>query len=222
MTSAHSVYGTAGPAFVSALIADRASALDQMRQVMDALAERLAPIGADGQVQRVARHLALIGAAGELAVALGILPWVAGEASQAIERCFSDWLRTRGSTGSTEAQDVVSHLRAIVERDGQSRFQRIGSPDPVHNRIGYLRGEPDGELTYLFLPERWKELMAGRDPARAARLLLDAGILDSGENGRLQRKERLPGNKNSQRVYVIRHAALFRDVGDDPEAETDG
>lgn len=217
VAAAQSSYGTAGPAFLEAFVAERDSALDQARQVMDALAGRLAPPDANGQVQRVARHMALLGAAGELATALGILPWPPGEAVRAAERCFADWLAARGTIGSAEAEDAIAHLRATIERDGASRFQRIGSNDPVHGRLGFMR-ETNGEVIYLIPPETWKSLMAGRDPERTARDLIARGIMEPGEGGRTQRKERLPGHKNSQRVYAVCHSALFRQDGDKDDA----
>ena len=52
--AAQSHFGTAGPAFVEAFIADRAASLAEARRLVDAFAEQHAA-GADGQVQRVAR-----------------------------------------------------------------------------------------------------------------------------------------------------------------------
>jgi putative DNA primase/helicase len=220
VAAAQSNYGMAGPAFLEKLVADRNSATEQARQVMDMLAEQLPPTDADGQVQRVARHLALIAAAGELAIALGIVPWPVGEAVRAVQRCFEDWLKSRESIGSAEADDAVLHLRAIIERDGAARFQRLDSTDPVPNRIGFIR-EADGDIVYLIPPETWKMVMAGRDPGRAARFLLEKGILQPGEGNRLQRKERLLRGANPQRVYAVRHSALFHEAGDN-EGGTNG
>ena len=80
--------------------------------------------GADGQVQRVARTFGLLAAAGELAIAFNVLPWPSGEAVRAASRCFADWLADRGGTGAAEIDGAISHLRATIERDGASRFQR--------------------------------------------------------------------------------------------------
>lgn len=220
VAAAQSNYGTAGPAFLEKLVADRNSAIEQARQVMDMLAEQLPPGDADGQVQRVARHLALIASAGELATALGIAPWPAGEAIRAVQHCFGDWLKSRGSIGSAEADDAVLNLRAIIERDGASRFQRVLTTEPVPNRLGFIR-EDNGDIVYLIPPETWKSLMTGRDPGHAARFLLERGILYPGEGNRPQRKERLLKGAHPQRVYAVRHSALFHDAGDS-EGGTNG
>lgn len=210
-------YGTAGPAFVEALQSDLAGALIALDQLIEAILANLAPPVADGQVQRVARNFALIGAAGELATTLGIVPWPAGEASRAAEICFRDWLASRGTVGASEIDDAINHLRAIIERDGASRFQREQSPsEQIRDRIGYIK--TDGitdETFYLFQSESWKSIMVGRDPSRTARELLDRGILKPGENNRLQRNERFPGLKKPQRFYVISHSALFTEADDD-------
>ena len=84
----------------------------------------------------------------------------------------------------------------------------------VHQRLGYMR-ENDGDIEYLIQRESWKSLMAGRDARRIARELAARGILKRDSEGRPDPKERVPGHKNSQRVYVVRHSALFADGGED-------
>ena len=122
----------------------------------------------------------------------------------------------RGSTGPAEIEGAIALLRATIERDGASRFQRLGTTEVVHQRLGYIRGnEGDGDIEYLILPESWKALMAGRDARRTARELAERGILKRDSEGRPDPKERVPGHKHSQRVYVVRHSALFADGGDD-------
>ena len=212
-------YGLAGPAFVQGLIEDRESTIDQARNVIDTVSAALAPPESDGQVQRVARHFSLIAAAGELAIAFDIVPWLPGAAIRAAEVCFAEWLAGRGSIGAAETEDAISHLRAVIERDGVSRFQRIlqndsVSPEPVRERLGFVR-PADGDILYLILPEAWRSLMVGRDPERTARDLMDRGIIKPGENNRTKRNERLPGHPKPQRFVVVSHSALFGDAQDD-------
>ena len=78
---------------------------------------------ADGQVGRVAARFALVAAAGELATALGILPWPEGEASAAAARCFNDWLAARGDSGPEEIASGIRQVRAFLELHGSSRFE---------------------------------------------------------------------------------------------------
>jgi putative DNA primase/helicase len=165
-------------------------------------------------VQRVARTYGLLAAAGELAIAFCVLPWPVGEAVQAASRCFADWLTDRGGTGAAEIDGAISHLRATIERDGASRFQRSNVSEVVHQRLGYIR-ESEGDVEYMISRESWKALMVGRDARRTARELAERGILKRDSEGRPDPKERVPGHKNSQRIYVVRHSALFADEGED-------
>jgi hypothetical protein len=57
--------------------------------------------------------------------------------------------------------------------------------------------------------------MAGRDARRTAHELATREILKRDSEGRPDPKERLPGQKRTQRVYVVRHSALFADGGGD-------
>ena len=215
-------YGVAGPEFIEKFIEDRDSCVVELHKTMEAIVQKVAPPDADGQVLRVAKKFALVGAAGELAASFGILPWPAGEAARAAEVCFKDWLSRRGTSGASEIDDAINHLRALVERDGAAKFQRPNSAEPVRDRLGYIKRDAildrDGSnvdlITYLILPQAWKAIMAGRDHERIARDLVTKNILLPGEGNRTQRKVRLP-HQQPQRFYVIPHAALFAEPEDD-------
>jgi putative DNA primase/helicase len=211
--AAQSCFGTAGPAFVEALIIDREASLAQARHLINVFAERHSS-GADGQVQRVARTFGLLAAAGELAIAFEVVHWPAGEATRAASVCFAAWLTDRGGSGAAEIDTAIAHLRATIERDGASRFQTIESGESVRDRLGHIR-ESDGNTEYLILPEMWRQLMTGRDARRIARELVDRGILKRDSEGRPDPKVRLPGQKTPKRVYVVSSAALFADGGED-------
>jgi hypothetical protein len=219
--AAQSCFGTAGPAFVEALIADREASLVEARRLINVFAEQHAG-GADGQVQRVARTFGLLSAAGELAVAYGVLPWPAGEAVRAASRCFADWLADRGGTGAAEIEAAISHLRATIERDGASRFQRRDSREPVHQRLGFIR-ESDGDIEYLIQPETWKALMAGRDarqrPGDGVHQAGDgdeADDRDEEEERREEREKKVVGELRREiQAVVCRHlaAGALEDLG---------
>jgi hypothetical protein len=88
---------------------------------------RHVPPGAAGQVARVAGRFALVAAAGEMAPALGILPWSPGEAEAAAARCFRDWLAARegGTAGAGDAAERVAALtkvRHFLLTQGAARF----------------------------------------------------------------------------------------------------
>jgi uncharacterized protein (DUF927 family) len=212
--AAGSCYGTAGPAFLAGFLADRDDSVAKAREVIEAFVAKYAS-GAHGQVQRVARTFALIAAAGELAVAFGVVPWTPGEATRGAGTCLAAWLGHRGNDGAAEIIDAMALLRTTVERDAV-RFQKIGSTEPVRDRLGFLRAADDGSDTeYLILPQMWRALMAGRDPRRIAHEFAGRGILKRDSEGRPDRKERLPGANKTQRVFVVSHNVLFDDEADD-------
>jgi putative DNA primase/helicase len=117
------VYGTAGRAFLAAIMPQ----LDDIRrlaaEVTAAFCEQYLPKGADGQVGRVAQRFALIAFAGELAIRLGVIRvWEAGTAIGAAGTCFEAWLKERGHEGAAEAHGGVEAVRSFLEMHGMSRF----------------------------------------------------------------------------------------------------
>jgi uncharacterized protein (DUF927 family) len=91
--------GRRSRAFLQSLAADRDKLTRQAQEVMRIFETDHCPKGADGQVRRVCGRFALVAAAGELGVTLGVLPWPTGEASQAAAKCFRAWVEQRGGTG---------------------------------------------------------------------------------------------------------------------------
>jgi putative DNA primase/helicase len=75
--AAISVYGMAGPEFVRRLIAKEVTGEDVRAMVADFTASTI-PSRSDGQIDRAAQRLGLIAAAGELATAMGLVPWQQG------------------------------------------------------------------------------------------------------------------------------------------------
>ncbi|MGB8901610.1 MAG: hypothetical protein WCC90_21245, partial [Methylocella sp.] len=80
------------------------------------------PADSDGQVQRVATRFGLIAAAGEMAIALDILPWPADSALRAAKECFKAWVDARGGPGAAEENDGIEAVRAFLNAHRLSRF----------------------------------------------------------------------------------------------------
>ena len=94
-------------------------------------------------------------------------------------------------------------------------FNAPGSSEVVHQRLGYIR-EIEGDIEYMISRESWKALMAGRDARRTARELAGpAEFSNTTWKGDQTPRSVCPAISNSQRVYVVRHAALFADGGED-------
>lgn len=217
--AARTHYGTAGPEFVRRLIAKGVGeAVREAGTTIAAFARDHVPPGADGQVRRAADTFALVGYAGELATALGVLPWQPGDALGAAVTCFEAWLEDRGDSESHEVQEAIDRITSFIERYGASRFATFPtggrtSSAPVADRAGYRRGEGAG-TEWLVLPRVWRdEVLRELDTVTTRRLLHEKGLLRT--NGRLQRVVKV--SRKSERFYVVRLDAAGPDDREDVE-----
>ena len=223
-------HGTAGRAFLTQLAAELDAAVRAVRQAQADFLRTYLPPGASGQVARVADRFALAAAAGELAAAMGVLPWQEGEATAAAARCFADWRGARaGGNGAAEDAAALVAVRHFIGLHGAARFEalmqgqngawtQLDPARPVQNRAGWRKPEAGGGARYCILPDVWaREVCAGLDPSATARALLRAGFLD-GQGGRPTRMERV-GEPEAVRVYAVRGRIL---AGHDTAAGADG
>jgi uncharacterized protein (DUF927 family) len=228
--------GTAGPAFLEALVQARADDVEKLKRVLRDACEQFVdeylPKGADGQVRSAALRFALISTAGELAHAYDVVPWPEGEATKAAAACFKSWLAARGSEGAAEDQQAIDLLRLFISKHGASRFEDLDRktteqtqnmdatyPDPmggsgsrqlfeqkIIERAGYVRKIGDSQ-EFLILASVWRdEIFKGMDAARAAHALQKADLLVPGKQN-TSTVEWIPGT-GSARVYVIRSTIL--------------
>jgi uncharacterized protein (DUF927 family) len=214
------LYGTAGPAFLERLTADLDALTAAARKAMRAFEAEHVPGGAGGQVRRVARRFALVAAGGEMAAALGIVPWEPGEAEAAAARCFRDWLGARaGGAGSAEDATAIAAVRRFLEAHGDARFTSIvrghdgeeveDQGRPTINRAGFRVRDADEAWTYWILPETWKaDVCLGLNPQAAAKALHKAGHLEHGDGNNLPASKYVPGLGKTIRLYVVR-ASIF-------------
>lgn len=220
-------YGTAGPEFIKRLLA---RGVEQVATEVEArmgtfLRGQARPLASE-QVRRVAKRFALIAAAGEIAVSLGIVPWAEGMASEAAIWAFKQWQHRRGGIGLTEERQAIEHVQLLIERHGETRFDAVkenrSGPTtmaeyadglPVRDRLGWRKGEGD-EREWWVPPETWKaEFCNGMDPEFVARTLYKRGMLRRQDERNLQCKVRVGGG-NPFRVYALT-AAIISDVETD-------
>ena len=221
-TAAEQHRGHAGPAFLRAITADLPALVDSVTKARAEWLTRHLPPGADGQVSRVAARFALTAAAGELAGAIGILPWPDNEASNAAAICFRAWLKRRGGIGAAETEAGLEQVRAFIEAHGAARFEAIAGtaqdddmpPLPVSrdgrtvNRAGFRRLDESGRWEYLVLPEAWsKEVCKGQDARTIARDLVARGLLVGDGSGKSSRAVNIPGH-GKIRLYHLTAAVL--------------
>jgi uncharacterized protein (DUF927 family) len=172
-----------------------------------------APGVQSGQILRVADRFALIAAAGELAIGLGVLKWTPGSVTAAVGRLFAGWHKARGGDDPAEVRAAIDQIAAILEQHGESRFdptERGPDTKPVTNRLGYRHG--DGEDREWWVPPNiWAEVFCkGFDARTATRALVERGMVTPGERGRHNaRLERIDGR--ATRVYALPARAWFGD-----------
>jgi putative DNA primase/helicase len=196
-------YGTAGPAFVRAFVANRAKATATAHAAIAnfrALAAERFDLDGEGQTERATARLGLVAAAGEMATKFGLTGWPPGAARDAALDVLARWLDGRGGAGSAEARDAVERVRAFLVAHGDSRFEPVArdADRAVINRAGWR----DDGVFYVSV-DAWREIHKGADPARAARDLHEAGFLAGGDGRNLA--VRLPrGVPGRPRAYAVR------------------
>jgi len=208
-------YGTAGPAFVAGVIGKGIDATSRfVAKGIDAFASEHLPENAGGQAWRAARRFGMVAAAGELAREFGVLPWPEGEASRAAAVLFRQWLSGRGGAGASEDAAAIAQVRAFLELHGSSRFEMIKEAidgqevlgdghRAVINRAGFFRMDHAVEQRVFYvMPEAWKEICAGIDPKRTARLLGDRGMLRRDSAGGNTCPVNIP-TIGKMRLYVV-------------------
>lgn len=208
-------YGYPTRRFLQSLVDNFDAIAPTVKGYVDEFLDENCPKGADGQVSRVAARFGLVAAGGEMAVASGVLPWPAGEATRAAAVCFRDWLSVRGGIEPAEESDAIAAVRRFIELHGNSRFEAMGELAPrngigeavdqrVVNRAGFRCRAENGGIEYVVLPEAWRtEVCAGLDAAAVAKVLLTRGMLVTDSNGKFQKARRLPGFPNAVRCYVV-------------------
>lgn len=196
-------YGTAGPAFVAALLENRAAAMETARTAMAAFREVAADrfsLTGEGQTERATARLGLVAAAGELATSFDLTDWTPGAARDAALDVLGAWLDGRGGGGSAEAREAVERVRAFLVANGDARFERtekFGDSRLISNRAGWREAGK-----FYISADTWREIHRGADPANAARHLREAGFLVPGDGKNLA--ARAPRSVPERpRVYTV-------------------
>jgi putative DNA primase/helicase len=202
-------YGVAAREYLRAIVSDIDEVKRQIVPIMNAFTEQFVPVGADGQVERVAQRFALIAVGGELAQQYGIVPWQSGEAVAAAGKCFNDWLHARGGHDAAEVRDGIEQVRSFLLAHGTSRFIPAweGAQSVPARDVAGFRKQVAEEWDYYVTTAAWKEVCAGLDPQRTATILKLKGYLVGGDGAHLAESVRVPGN-GKRRLYHIRATFL--------------
>jgi uncharacterized protein (DUF927 family)/phage/plasmid primase-like uncharacterized protein len=198
-------HGAVGLAWLCSIVSDRPRLAEFIVKEIEQFVEASVPKGAAGQVLRVARRFALVAVAGELATHYGLTGWLKGEAIAAAHKCFSAWLDSFGGTGNREERAILSQVRAFFETHGASRFEDVASASDqrILNRAGFYRTKANGVREFMVLPEAYKrDVCQGYDAKTVTAVLLKAGWLEPGKDGRTAQKPRIPGI-GTPRCYIF-------------------
>lgn len=199
-------HGAVGLAWLRHIVRDRARLADFITDGIRQFVAEAVPVGAAGQVERVARRFALVAVAGELASHYGLTGWACGEGERAAKACFAAWLESFGGIGNREERAMLVQVRRFFELHGASRFEDMAATEDqrIINRAGFYRTGPSGLREFLVLPEAFKQdVCAGFDDKAAAKVLVAQGWIAAGGDGRATQKPRLPGMGTGTRVYVF-------------------
>lgn len=194
-------YGTAMPAFLAKLVAEKETVKTQYRNFAEAFRKDTLKHDSTFEASRVANRFALVAFAGKLASEYGITGWIEPEAENAAALLFADWLERKGQR-PTDDQLIVRQIRHFIEAQS-ARFRLIGAgikPDerPIYEQAGYVeKGEQDG-ATYYFSQEVFrKTVCAGLDATHAAKVLQQRGWLIANHGYQYKRRDPETGQPNT-------------------------
>ncbi len=203
--AASKYHGAVGTQWLRSLVNDRGKLAEVLADGVRRFTEEFAPTNCGGQMERVARRFGLAAIAGEIATRYGLTGWSKGEATTAVGKCFRSWLALFGGVGNREERTLLNQVRAFIEKNGSSRFQRLDNDSQqVRDRAGFIRDAEEGATEYLVLPETFRsEVCSGIDYRYAIKVLQNHGWLAPGHCDRdTQRVKKAPGMK-SPWVYVL-------------------
>ena len=225
--SARAHYGHAGPMFLERLTGERELAVSKARDIVIAFLTTAERADDSGQVRRVGRRFALVGAAGELAIAWGVVPWEPGSAVEAALALYKRWADAFGRDAPREERDVLRRLRDVMQSE-KSAFAPVGDDDMTETSEPSERGRDGearqmktygfrhvrgGEVRYLFHDAGWQYVFRGFDLGDAARIVAAAGYLETDADGKRHKKSiKIRGEK--QRLYCVNGSILGASLGD--------
>ena len=189
-------YGAVGMAWLQEIVRNRRQLVTQINDLIKQFLSCVFLSDCSGQVIRVARRFALVAAAGELASLYGLTGWNTGEALLAACDCFDVWLESFGDKGNREDRAILSQVRSFFESFGASRFDNVRSPnnERINHRAGFYKTADNGDRIYMVLSEVFKnEICQNYDPKMVSRVLINAGWLVQGNDGKASQKTRVPG-----------------------------
>ncbi|HDX8358201.1 DUF927 domain-containing protein [Aeromonas veronii] len=169
-------YGSLFPAWVDRLVsyeeaelARKVTALlNYHSELMKENAEVTLGYSVSPQVMRVIRHFAIVQVALIMANHFNLLPWLEHHSVNAINHCFSLWLKNRGHGLDNEDYRLFCMLKAAIQDWGPHIRPQEGR---LNSGVGYCRTH-QGELQWLIKPDVLKQALNLRPQYRSQMLRL--------------------------------------------------
>ena len=227
--NAHKYYGTAFSTFVEKITQqDQFSFRDELHTMMNTFITNNRPDQAHAQTLRMLNRFAVAAVAGELATRWAITGWGRGDALEAVAICFRAWLDHKGGAGQQEERELLNQVRLHFIQDGLSRYIHLRKNDQgreyqedvrVINSMGYRRatiettvsGDDSMQIEYFLPSETFQQLTRGFETKWAASVLVQHGLLQPGNDGRLCTLHRIGGLKRSRYYHIIPDAIEEKD-----------
>lgn len=215
VVNAQKYYGTAGPAFIQHLVDHQdeieQSAAARIEKIQDTLMSDCADQPETGLQLDVARRLATIAYAGELAIEIGILPFKIGLAIRAAQTCFKAWNR-QYEAEAVASDPVFASVKGYIA-DHQASFipleqHRSAKEQPV----GFTKTE-DGVKAFLMSQEAFQQqlcLQHGKSAVIAA--LKNRNLLILGTRGTPTRQVSMPGSKSGKQSFYVINSLILTTV----------
>lgn len=206
--AANTLYGTALARFLELLTQEFKQHLDRIDADLAAFVRKFCPPKASGQVQRACRRFGLIAAAGELAIAFDILPWLKETAQKAAKIGFDLWLKERGGSEEQESLLALNRLKAFFEKYAESKFVKLDCSDGY----GQVYGDPfgykwkDKNEDWLYLVKSYvfqEEICRGSGKNSLLLTLENMGWLARTITGRVMETKTVPGKGNVRGVVLV-------------------
>lgn len=203
--------GAVGIEFIKFLAENVSGNLERTAKIkarIKTVADSLTPKEADSQINRMAKSIALLIVAGELATKAGLTGWEKTTAYSELARWWKECvLPTRGGIDSTEKEKAFEAVKDFFELHHMSHFTRLGTTEdsqPVSNygtNYGYVE-ELNGVTTFYVTSAGWKAICKGFNPRQVAKLMIDKGLLyPAAVEGKSQQVKKINGK--SFRCYFI-------------------
>lgn len=208
-------HGAACRAYLEQVVAASGVLPDLLRGCVRNFIDAHCPVGADGQVIRVAERFGLLAAAGELGAGMGILPWPEGEATAGAANTFDAWLATRGGHQAGELLMAVQQVKEHLERHAAKHFDNWlrGVPGGAYveakalDRWGF-RAKVNGQSEFWASPSGFANLCAGYDSRAVAKELIRLGILKPGTDGKSSALVTIPGEAKARYYHLVPGGAV--------------